>query len=426
LKTRAVLAFTLSVLVATLARAQPASVIDPVRDAYRGSIAERVVVNVVATDGTSAAAGFEWSVDRSGESGVIRLDLGRLQIEVASGVLSAVHRHHPRTVYRLTIDAGNPMGSIAAVLPPLPVPQLAWALAALSASSESDEAGVPAVASIHLMAGMPALSTDSFRSSVPGVFEAKLEGGWSAVLTAREGGAHGISKVSLIDSEEVQRLGITATLLTGPLARLALADREPVASIHDLRPAAADIPIGSTLPTPGLMNRGFEPWSLSETFASATSAGIGPMYAILVVFDATRETSIGDAASAHRACVDAVRVLRQRAKWGELESGAFILMPVAMLPVEGFAQAGIATAQERWSKAAEEGGEPVAEPVWSSAGPRFVSRLVPGSGAAVIVLDASQTVLASIPVDARRLERDAVRVEVEAVLAERLRPIEVP
>jgi len=399
-------------------RAEPAGDIETLRAAYRSSIAERLMVKVMTPDAQAASAGFEWSIESPTSTpptpGVVRLDLGRLQIEIEGETLVAVHRHNPGTMFRVMLDPADPIRAMQAALPPLPIPQLEWALN----PAPSDHL----FSSGALVAGLPPLAAAAFVRFPDGSFRAALADGWTASITRRADVSRGLASLTLTDADGRDRLDVRATLLGAPLPRLSLEGRETVPSIRDLRPAPAEIPISSHLPTPGLMNRAFEPWSLSEALTTAESAGLSPIFVVLVVFDAGQPGMVADAAAAHHAAAAAIQSLRRRAKLGEIESAAFILKPVAMLPVDAFVEASIAAAHDRWLAAATSPDDPV----WSSAGPAFITRLVPGSAAAIIVLDAAQTVMATIPVDARRLEPDSIRAEVEAALAVKLRLLDGP
>ncbi|MDI1290057.1 MAG: hypothetical protein PSX37_08950, partial [bacterium] len=336
---------------------------DALRSAYHTSIAERVRVVVQSTDAESASAGLDWSVDWSSQSPLIRIDLGRLQVEIADGVLAAVHRHNPKLVYRVPLDASDPASTLNEVLPPLPFPQVYWAI-----SPNTHAVDLP-----PLLPGLIAVPRGTFNSSDPQTFEAPLGAGWTTRIVQRNDVTGGMASLDIDDQDGSTRLALSVTLLSAPLSRLSLQGREEVPSLQSLKAATAEIPAGSTLPTPGLMTRTFEPWSLSETLASAQSAGLAPIFAVLVIFDASRSSSIEDAAAAHRASTAAIQSLRRRAMFGELASAAFLLKPVALLSVDSFLEQPIATAHDRWRRAA--GAQE--DLVWSSAGPAFVSRLIP-------------------------------------------------
>ena len=383
-----------------------------VRDAYRTTIAERITVEVAGASSETGAAGVEWSVVWAEGKPVARIDLGRLQIEISEGVLWAVHRHNPTLAFRAVLDESDPVSTIAEVMPPLPVPQLGWAIAPPGRAPDC----------AALLPGLPALPAGAMVGDDPKTYRAVMANGWVARASRREDVSGGLSSLIFETPEGAPAVTVTSVLLPAPLTRLVLEGREPVSSLTDLKAAPADIPIGSTLPTPGLMTRDFEPWSLGETLSAARDAGLAPIFGVLVLFDASKVDSIEVAAAANRATSDAVRSLRRRAKFGELDSAVMIVRPVAVLPVDLFLEKPISSALERWRRAAGE----TSDPVWSSAGPSFVSRLIPGAAAAVVVVDDAQTVLQSIPLDGRQLEEGAIRDEVEAALAARLRPIELP
>lgn len=393
--------------------AQPeATAFESLRNAYHTTIAERVRVTVQSTDAESASAGLDWSVDWAGVSPRIRLDLGRLQVEIVESTLAAVHRHNPELVYRVALDPADPSKTLSEVLPPLPFPQVFWAI-----TRGAGEVELP-----PLLPGLKPLPRGSLKTAGTDGIEGALGEGWTVRLVRRGDVTGGLASLTINNELDATLLELSVTPLGTPLPPLKLEGRTEVGSLQSLKAATAEIPVGSTLPTPGLMTRTFEPWSLSETLASAQSAGLAPIFAVLVIFDATRSTSIEDAATAHQASTAAIQSLRRRAKFGELTSGAFVLKPVALLSVDSFLEQPIAVAHERWRKAAGDGDDPV----WSSAGPTFVSRLIPGASAAIIIVDEAQTVLTSIPLDSRQQEAGAIQAEVEAALAERLRLIDDP
>jgi|GEM_PF-5385823 len=408
--------------------APPASPITPAQalalviDAYqRGPVADRVQIRVIPanTNGDSKGkiasdrAGGERRatavvrVDRGDAAGFrprqLRLELGSLLIHADHSLLLAISRLEPRSCFETELPEGLKPDRLTAVLPPLPLPQIAIALGGdreltspvsyvrgvtWSSVESRTLGGKPTYAILGRgRAGDVVLTIDQVTGRVRQ---------FSADVLA--GGGEGRLRLELactpLDAGDPQSWPLNSE------------GRERVAAIDLLGPRAGDVTIGQRFPTLPILDATLAPFSVSDVFAPATPPGA----LVLVAFRPSADTEearliLADA----KAGIAAIEGLGIKSPRGV---APLAIRPIAVLEGDEIAVERLAAWTARWDAVDQKYlGQKFGSMLSTSSTGIALDRFGPGLAAALIVIAADQRVLGVVPLDGRADDEGAIRRE---------------
>lgn len=410
----AALAITVFFSPAAAQPADPAASFQHVLDAYRSNpVAQSASVRVVAPEGRERVSRVE-VLTVPGEPRRVSLRLGRaLHVEATDTEMRAISPRNPAAVCALPLSGPLSAESLAAVLPPVPVPNVAWALGA-NAAGENDRADqflVPPLGWVRLesVEARPGLGHLAFRGSND-LGPAEIVVDEVSHLLVRltgstPGPGHGL-RVELAFRMADAASKAWAVDTDG---------RERVASLSDLRPLPAEIQPGSQIGSLSLMGTDLAPWSLADAMrgqaAEPTEAGEGPMLAALVLY---RGTVPGAEDAAFQACGSLrahKKFLDRKRLTGEPATPRLLIRPVAVFELAEFNPGAAATLADRWKDTGD-------TPVWTSSGQGLIDRFDRGAIGVVIIADREGILLGAAPLEPGPQAGDAALAEVRAIIEE--------
>lgn len=397
-------------------------VIGRLRVAYRaGPVAERIVMTVRSADGRERSSTVVLRVDvgdaTAGRPRRVRLDLGRISVFAEDDRLVAVNVQDPLTYFEARLARPVTPDALESVIPPLCLPQLSWAL-------EEAQAGVarlPVVGAVDWEgAAVVEEARDQFirATLAPGNIEIRWDDEDDRLrrLDATLGAA-GSTRITLL-CRRVEAGDPAAWSIN-------LAGRARVESLSALRPGQPECTPGSRLPGLGLMTTGLDVWSLQEALresvgqgvASGGAVGTGPVVSmgVLILFRPTVEGSEEDARAGWDMVEEAAARLRSPLNGPKI---AVVLKVVGVLELTEVTPDRTLALAARWS---EPPLNPAPQPLWTSTGRAMMDRFIPGAGAAMIIVDQEEKLVAAIPLDGRSDDFKQLREEFDGAMNEHLR-----
>lgn len=377
-----------------------------------GPSASEVVVRAFAADGRERVSRVEVRTDpgdpASERPARVVLRLGRsLHVEASEGVLRAISPRNPDAAFEGAIPQPLTPAAIETLLPAVPVPHVAWALAAPTVIE-----GVPVVLDVPPLGEvmLDRLARDPARGEI--------------VLHGRNAG--GVVEIGVdAESGRFRRL-LGMVHATGVAIEVAARDVSPdgrwevetagrrlVASLADLRPAPAEIPVGAKAVGLGLMGPDLAPWSVVDALHAMAldplEAGRGPVLAALVLYRADDPAMEDGALAAVAALRGLKRVLDRARLAGEDRTPRLMVRPVGVFELDQFRPAEVRSLTQRW----ETVGVGVS---WSTSGRALLDRFERGAGGVVILVDDEQTLRGVTSFAPGALAADAAVDEVRAAL----------
>jgi hypothetical protein len=361
------------------------------RAAYQsGPVAEQVVVTMKPEVGPERTSTITLRLDAAQRR--LYLDLSRLVIAADDLAITAQAPHAPDLTFTTPVSAPLSLGQLWSAVPPIPLPQLEWALG-------SDPAHLGrAVAAILHASWLPAQHT---RANAI-IFEGDCPGGPASIEFDASGR---LAALSIPLGKNGPRLNLSVTPLdpSGPWT-LATEGRTGVPSIADLRAKPAAITPGARLPALSFMTRDLDAWPLQESLARAPYGG--PTFGLLIFYKSSHPAALTDAQTGARAAA-AVPDLLRAAEPDPARRPRTMPAAVALMSLGDMTRARLAQLDAQWP--AE--GPPR---VFSPNGAAEMDRIAQASNAALLVIDADQKLLAAIPLDNRN---DTAAIAQEAAAA---------
>ncbi len=362
------------------------------RAAYQsGPVAEQIVVTMKPAVGPDRTSTITLRLDAAQRR--LYLDLTRLAIAADDQAITAHAPHAPDLAFTTPVSAPFTLGQLWSAVPPVPLPQLEWALG-------SDPANLGrAVAAILHASWLPAQHTLSHAI----IFEGECPGGPAAIEFDAAGR---LAALSIPLGKNGPRLNLSVTPLdpaSGPWT-LATEGRTGVPSIADLRAKPAAITPGARLPALSFMTRDLDAWPLQEALARAPYGG--PTFGLLIFYKSSHPAAHADAQTGARAAA-AVPDLLRAAEPDPARRPRTMPAAVALMSLGDMTRTRLAALDAQWS--------PDSPPrVFSPNGAAEMDRIAHASNAALLVIDADQTLLATIPLDNRN---DTAAIAQEAAAA---------
>ncbi|MEX2219871.1 MAG: hypothetical protein WD749_14055 [Phycisphaerales bacterium] len=407
-------------LLGQVEQAPPDVLVETIRAAYsRRPTADEVTVRVRSA-GTQTTESFIVRIDPGTgfeTPARVLLELGSLRVHIAGRELTAVHTSVPGLYYRATLAGPPTPATLAAVMPPIPAPQLAMACSAPGSAAALttytprvdwsagviDSSGRVSTATLRghsegapvvLTASMPAGRITGFATTTPGhPAEMTIE------LTMRP-----------VDPGEPTAWAIGTE------------GRERVESMTQLRPApASNRPLspGDAVPDIVFQQRDFSLWNLWK------GVGQSPRPLALVMFRSGPAERAEGASADARAGWSVLRAvgLGQTAP-GEPPAKPIDLSMVGALVMElgQFSAQQWDAEQQRWGAAPgrEQAGPPggTGEPLlWSNSAAHSIDRFDPRAGAVIALVSPERKLIRTVVLDGRAGEPVALAAELRAALA---------
>lgn len=377
-----------------------------------GPAACEVVVRAFAADGRERVSRVEVRTDpgdpASERPARVVLRLGRsLHVDASEGVLRAISPRNPESAFEGPIPHPLTPAAIETLLPAVPLPHVAWALGAPGRVE-----GVPVVLDVPPLGEvtLDRLARDPLRAEI--TLHGRNAGGVVEIGVDAESGhfrrllgmVHATGVAIEVASREVSPDGRWGVETAG---------RRLVASLADLRPAPAEIPVGAKAVGLGLMGPDLTPWSVVDALHAVgqdpLEAGRGPVLAALVLYRAD-DPAMEDGALAAVSALRGLKRLLDRARLaGEDRTPRLIVRPVGVFELDKFRPAEVRMLTERW----EGVGVGVS---WSSAGRALLDRFERGAGGVVILVDDEQTLRGVTSFAPGALAADAAVDEVRSAI----------
>jgi hypothetical protein len=346
------------------------------------------------------------------------LDMGALRIYAAAGKLTAINTAAPgRYVEKAYTGVLSP-ASLADLIPPVPLPQLA--LAAGRGAFNSPTPYTPSVswtsAQVESLVHVRSLVLNGSNPNSTVTVWANPDTGRLTRLTAT---------VRKHDSESTVELAIHPVDPGDPASwAIKTEGRERAASLADLRSAAPrpapEIAIGQPVPDLSFSKPDLTKWSLHAALADAVkeaAAGAPSPPVILVLFRSPPQADKAEAIA--RDAKAGLAALRTAATSTDLSRLAHPLTAAAVvIELADFNQ-------DRWQEIARDwaaGSNPrvgADDLLWASSGAQTIDRLAPGAQAVVIVVAPDRNLRAAIRLDGRAGDTGGLLQDLNAALADR-------
>lgn len=405
----------------------PGAVVQKMLAAYRGwPVAQTIKVTVTSPERRVRSSRIAVRTSRGADGGEksLGLELGRvLKVWGTTERFTAITPLNKRLVY--VVELGELTGrSVKTYLREVPVPQIAWVLDELEPGVEGrvklEVAPFGEVEFDRVMAGeggrMSLAGSTALGPVVLVVNDTGLlerANGYVPVQTGLGAGERaGQAAVEMVFEPVEAGLGRW---------EIDTANRERVRTMADLKPAPAEVPIGSALPGLGLMGPDLAARTLREELAGfvsrPTERGSGPVLMAVVLHKANVAEAQDLAFKATMALRAVKKSLDRRRLAGESpDAGAarLFILPVAVFDLADFRPDRPRALAEEWAPA----GETV---LWTSAGGSLLERFAPGVEAVLVLVDEDQRVRAILPLEGKADSADGLIEEVRA-LAEELTP----
>jgi hypothetical protein len=407
------------------AQDQVAALLTKARASYhKGVTAEHVSFRETWPDGREAKSTVTFLYD----NGIpamswprrLRLELGRLTIVADDHELTAINTQDPTTYFKAQLPEGLTMAALRGVLPPIPLPQLEWALGDSEAAGDPLNA-IPGAGPIKWgqqttesrthqftfsgeAAGGPVhLTIDEPRGSLVGMSgpygkkgpsgQARLE----IEVTQIEGAAGAQSDQWLIDT-------------TGRMA---------VGFIAELKGRPPEILAGDRLPDLSLMSLEMKAVPLQDLLTPASDGPMPntrPQFGAIVLYRSMESAPPADAQAGAKA-IAGLRGMMGTHFADASKRPRVLGLVVATLQLQEFTRTHLGDIDQEWAKDSAAPGR-----AYSFAGNDTLLRLANKSSAALVVVDADQKVLKAISLDGRAGEDAAIAQEAMDAIVSALGP----
>ncbi|HYE60986.1 MAG TPA: hypothetical protein VD997_03230 [Phycisphaerales bacterium] len=376
------------------------------RESYRvGSIAERVQITVTTKDEQQRATTVLFRVFAGTEAAHhqdrrVFLDLGRLQIAADSTGVTAVTPREPELYFQAPVTPPITLDELWNAVPPVPLPQLEWALG-------EDTGRIGRVVTAILQASWTSVQ---YTKDLGVIFNGTSPSGPASAEFARDGR---LVRLSVPLSREGDRIELRVTPEeAGNAWTIPLEGRKPVPSLADLRPRPPEIMPGGRLPALSLMTRDLDSWSLQDELDRLPSPDLArvPTYGLLVVYRPAGTTAEQDAEIGARA-VTLARADVSHAQPDPTRRPRLVPVVIPVLDLADMNRTKLVTIDDAW--AARQKDAPPR--YFSPTGIGEMDRLARGSSAVVIIIDSTQKILSTIPLE-NRADAESVAQEIGSLL----------
>jgi hypothetical protein len=372
-------------------------------------IAQTVLIRVIPPQGRERASRVDVLTDPREGSRRLAMRLGRsLHIEATDDQFRAVSPRNDRDAFASAIGSPLTVPLLESLMPRVPVPHIEWAF-----GSEAHEGEFL----VHPIGWFRPHSVERDDNHAEIIIRGSTADGGASIVLALDTFALRRIAGPLPRAAPGTRVELTCRD-ADPTSRswvLDITERRRVDSLSALRPLPSELQPGDPIGGVGLMTPDLEPWLLNEAIreqaAQPTEQGSGPMFAVLVLY---RTSVAGAEDGAFLACGSMAALKRNldgRRLKGEESTPRLLVRPVAVLEPAEFTPGGAKDLERRWASTGF-------QPVWTSAGQRFLDRFERGAHAIAVVIDEDQRLLGTAAIDSAPGAGDAILAEVRAIIEE--------
>lgn len=380
--------------------------------AYRvAPFAERVTIEVEGDQGfvTSEQIEVRAQVRTIGEPAPTRivLELGRLEIDASAGQIVATRADNPNEAVVRPIDGLPTLEELELAFPPVPLPQLDFALKKVPGRL------TPYANNVRFTdLAVGASEDDEFILTMTGESD---EGPVTVVANASTGRLR-LVEIKRWNTPDALTVRLTFEQLDpgNPLRwGTDASERELIDAVGELRQRSDRIAIGEALPNLTFVRAEGGLWTLDQAGLAQTVVGGPPAardarsLALVLYRDAGDDQTTPLLASATRAIGD----VREQLEFGP-SSGVLASTLVCVVPLNEFDADGLQADGQRWGAP----GSGVPTIVWTPSPGESIDRLAPDAQCVVVLIGSGRVVRAIVPVVGTDENAEFVRTELMGAL----------
>jgi hypothetical protein len=324
------------------------------------------------------------------------------------------------TCFGAQLPEGLTLAALHGVLPPIPLPQLEWAL--------SDSDALPDISKAIPGAGLVQWSDETTESrSHHFTFNGDASGGGvqltidgitgSLVRMSGPFGPKGASGQARLDIDVAQIP--PADVQSADHWAISTTGRVPVGFLAELKGRPPEVVIGDRLPALSLMTLDLDSASLQDVLQHSDGPARSPRAPIgmLLLYRVQAAPPSDDAKAGIRAIADLKPLITSRFP-DAAKRPRLVGLIIASMDLQEFTRARLADIDKQWAS------DPAAPArVFSPTGNAILARLANKANAALVVIDGDQKVLKAISLDGRAAEDAAIAQEALSAIVESLGPL---
>lgn len=399
--------------------------------AYRsGPIAEHITFETV--DATGPIKGDVWLRMDAGNAeptdgtqprpARLRLDAGKSIVTVQGDRVTFAHALNPTTYFERIVEGGFNAG-ILRQLPESPLPQMSLTFADLTRPT-------PTRYDLRMATWETLAETPDNTNAV--TLSGSLENYPISLTIDRT--THRLVGYQLtfgnpgeaLTPEKILHATVEQQTASDPATwPISLDGRTKLASQAELKALPPTIEVGQAVPALGLMHADLSGWSLLDALdalATRPPQATGTVAAVLVMISPNADArTLSDARTALIGATRYARDLDMQRMQGLASSPRLIVASVGVLELNDFNREKIKALSVQWNDIlkprADTPADATPQQLWTSAGLSTLQQMAPAQTCAIIVIDQSQRLLATIPLDSRLLDEKSITTELRTILS---------
>ena len=387
-----------------------------VRETYRsGPVADRVEMSaaVLGDIGSKPPRALRSVVtamlDASGQQPSMKLELSDLVLHAQGHKLIGVNRLEQRTCAVVELS-GLTLEGLADHLPPIPLPQVAFAFGKENAELFKGMGAIAWNAPARALAGTAVIYSMSGTHKT-GTIDLKVDGStWrlmqvNAQFSRPSGKTQVTLDVSVVDAGESAKWPLD------------IAGREQVSTLAQLRARTGEIKSGQKLPNLTANAEGFASWSIVDAFAEnrrKTAAGERPADAMLLLLfranddEVKSEALLKDAQAGQHAMATVLQELRRQSA-DDTAAPSVLCEAIAVFEIVKFERERPAAITKTWADASAD--LPARQLHWSLSANATIDRISPNAGAVIVVILPDLSLAGIVPLDGRSADAAAIATD---------------
>jgi hypothetical protein len=393
----------------------------------KGVVAEHVTFRVSWPDGREAKSTVTFLLD----NGVpaldwprrLKLELGRLTIAADDRELVVINSQDSGTYFGAQLPEGLTLAALHGVLPPIPLPQLEWALSDSDASPDISKA-IPGAGTVQWSEETSESRSHQFTfngdAGGNGVQLTIDSSTGSLVRMSGPFGPKGVAGQARLDIDVVQIP--PAQVPTADHWAISTAGRVPVGFLAELKGRAPEVVAGDRLPALSLMTLDLDSASLQDVLQHSdgpktAAPSARPPIGMLLLYRVQDSPPSDDAKAGVKAIADLKPLVASRFP-DIARRPRLVGLIVASMDLQEFTRTRLTDVDKEWGKDAA-----APQRAFSPTGNAILQRLANKASAALIIVDGDQRVLKAISLDGRAAEDAAIAQEALSAIMESLGPL---
>jgi|GEM_PF-1377807 len=382
------------------------------RSAYRsGPLCERIQVIVTTANGEVRQSNLLLRLDPGATGPHPRkrrffLDLGRLQVQADDNSIIAATPREASLYFRSPVIAPLTLDQLWNAVPPIPLPQLEWAF-----GEGSQDLG-------RVVAGILQTSWVAVQHTqdLGVIFTGTAPGGPASAEFTHEGRLVSLTLPLTKSGDSIQLKVRQEHPSAGP-PPMDTANRKSVPSLADLRPRPPELFPGARLPALSLMTTSLDSWSLQDELDRAPSKELAaaPVFGLIIAYRPAGPTAQPDAELATRA-ISLVKRDLTHSHPDPASRPRLVPLIVGFLDLPDMSRAKLVALDTYWSTLPGE----TPPRYFSPSGAAEMERLTQTTNAAMLLVDSTQKILATIQLETRP-DAETIAQEIEAAIESTLK-----